>query len=61
MIPACPVASGTENRVDLRVDDETYSAILRIADQNNRKISDVVRGQVPSRASAGSSAASLVK
>jgi len=34
---------GHANRVDLRVDDETYQAIRRIADQDNRRVSDVVR------------------
>jgi predicted transcriptional regulator len=32
--------------VDLRVDDETYQAIRRIADQGNRKVSDVVRDAI---------------
>jgi hypothetical protein len=41
--PSLSGRAGHSNRVDLRVDDETYSAILRIADQNNRRISDVVR------------------
>jgi hypothetical protein len=31
---------------DMRVDDETYEAIRRIADQDNRKISDVVRDAI---------------
>jgi hypothetical protein len=34
---------GHSKRVDLRVDDETYEAIRRIADRNNRRVSDVVR------------------
>ena len=38
--------AGHSNRVDLRVDDETYAAIRRIADQVNRKISDVVRDAI---------------
>ena len=37
---------GHSKRVDLRVDDETYQAIQRIADQGNRKISDVVRDAI---------------
>jgi Ribbon-helix-helix protein, copG family len=41
--PSLSGRAGHSNRVDLRVDDETYSAIRRIADQNNRKVSDVVR------------------
>jgi predicted transcriptional regulator len=32
--------------VDLRVDDETYQAIRGIADQGNRKVSDVVRDAI---------------
>jgi hypothetical protein len=38
--------AGHSHRVDLRVDDETYEAIRRIADQDNRKISDVVRDAI---------------
>jgi Ribbon-helix-helix protein, copG family len=38
--------AGHSKRVDLRVDDETYEAIRRIADQDNRKISDVVRDAI---------------
>ena len=34
---------GQSKRVDLRVDDQTYAAIQRIADQEHRKVSDVVR------------------
>jgi hypothetical protein len=41
--PSLSGRAGHSNRVDLRVDDETYQAIRRIADQDNRKISDVVR------------------
>jgi hypothetical protein len=41
--PSLSGRAGHSNRVDLRVDDETYSAIRRIADQGNRKVSDVVR------------------
>jgi uncharacterized protein (DUF1778 family) len=41
--PRCPAAPGTPNRVDLRVDDETYEAIRRIADMANGSVSDVVR------------------
>jgi hypothetical protein len=33
-------------RVDLRVDDQTYEAIQRIADQNHRRVSDVVRDAI---------------
>ena len=41
--PSLSGRRGQSNRVDLRVDDETYEAIRRIADRDNRKISDVVR------------------
>ena len=41
--PSLSGRAGHSKRVDLRVDDETYEAIRRIADQDNRKVSDVVR------------------
>ena len=44
--PSLSGRPGHSNRVDLRVDDETYEAIRRIADQDNRKISDVVRDAI---------------
>jgi hypothetical protein len=44
--PSLSGRAGHSNRVDLRVDDETYEAIHRIADQDNRKISDVVRDAI---------------
>jgi hypothetical protein len=44
--PSLSGRSGHSNRVDLRVDDETYEAIRRIAEQDNRKISDVVRDAI---------------
>jgi hypothetical protein len=44
--PSLSGRAGHSNRVDLRVDDETYAAIRRIADQDNRKISDVVRDAI---------------
>jgi hypothetical protein len=34
---------GHSKRVDLRVDDQTYKAIQRIADRDSRRVSDVVR------------------
>jgi hypothetical protein len=37
---------GHSRRVDLRVDDETYLAIRRIAEQDDRRISDVVRDAI---------------
>ena len=44
--PSLSGRAGHSNRVDLRVDDETYLAIQRIADQGNRKVSDVVRDAI---------------
>lgn len=44
--PSLSGRSGHSNRVDLRVDDETYQAIRRIADQGNRNVSDVVRDAI---------------
>ena len=44
--PSLSGRAGRSNRVDLRVDDETYQAIRRIADQGNRKVSDVVRDAI---------------
>ena len=44
--PSLSGRPGHSNRVDLRVDDETYEAIRRIADHDNRKISDVVRDAI---------------
>jgi hypothetical protein len=41
--PSLSGRPGHSNRVDLRVDDETYQAIRKIADQDNRNVSDVVR------------------
>jgi len=44
--PSLSGRAGHSNRVDLRVDDETYQAIRRIADQGNGKVSDVVRDAI---------------
>jgi hypothetical protein len=44
--PSLSGRAGHSNRVDLCVDDETYQAIRRIADQGNRKVSDVVRDAI---------------
>jgi predicted transcriptional regulator len=44
--PSISGRAGHSNRVDLRVDDETYEDIRRIADQDNRKISGVVRDAI---------------
>jgi hypothetical protein len=44
--PSLSGRPGHSNRLDLRVDDETYEAVRRIADQDNRKISDVVRDAI---------------
>ena len=41
--PSLPGRAGQSHRVDLRMDDETYAAIRRIADQDHRAVSDVVR------------------
>lgn len=41
--PSISGRAGHSNRVDIRVDDETYHAIRRLAAQDNRKISDVAR------------------
>ncbi len=41
--PSLSGRTGSSNRVDLRMDDETYAAIRRIADQDHRAVSDVVR------------------
>jgi hypothetical protein len=35
--------AGHSKRVDLRVDDQTYEAIQRIADQDHRRVSDRAR------------------
>lgn len=44
--PSLSGRAGHSNRVDLRIDDETYAAIKRIASQDDRKISDVVRDAI---------------
>ena len=44
--PSLSGRTGPSNRVDLRVDDQTYQAIRRIADQDHRKVSDVVRDAI---------------
>lgn len=44
--PSLSGRTGHSKRVDLRVDDQTYEAIQRIADQDNRKVSDVVRDAI---------------
>ena len=41
--PSLSGRAGHSNRVDLRVDDQTYEAIRRIAEKDHRKVSDVVR------------------
>jgi hypothetical protein len=38
--------SGHSNRLDLRVDDDTYDAIRRIAQNSDRRISEVVRDAI---------------
>jgi predicted transcriptional regulator len=44
--PSLSGRAGHSKRVDVRVDDETYEAIRRVADQDNRKVSDVVRDAI---------------
>jgi predicted transcriptional regulator len=44
--PSLSGRAGHSKRVDVRVDDETYEAIRRAADQDNRKVSDVVRDAI---------------
>jgi hypothetical protein len=44
--PLLSERAGHSNRVDLRVDDETYQAIRRIADRDHRSVSDVVRDAI---------------
>ncbi len=44
--PSLSGRAGHSNRVDLRVDDETYQAIRRLADKGNRNVSDVVRDAI---------------
>jgi hypothetical protein len=44
--PSLSGRAGHSNRVDLRVDDETYEAVRRIAEHDNRKVSDVVRDAI---------------
>jgi hypothetical protein len=41
--PSVSGRRGASHRVDLRVDDETYTAIRELADRDERKVSDVVR------------------
>jgi hypothetical protein len=44
--PSLSGSPGHSHRVDLRVDDETYRAIRRIADEGSGSISDVVRDAI---------------
>jgi hypothetical protein len=44
--PSLSGRAGHSKRVDLRVDDETYGAIQRIAERDNRRVSDVVRDAI---------------
>ncbi|HSY15373.1 MAG TPA: ribbon-helix-helix protein, CopG family [Jatrophihabitantaceae bacterium] len=41
--PSLSSRGGRSNRVDLRVDDDTYNAIRRIAHDSDRRVSEVVR------------------
>lgn len=44
--PSLSGRPGHSNRVDLRVGDQTYQAIRRIADQDHRNVSEVVRDAI---------------
>jgi hypothetical protein len=44
--PSLSGRAGHSKRVDLRVDDQTYEAIQRIADRDDRRVSDVVRDAI---------------
>ena len=44
--PSLSGRAGHSKRVDLRVDDQTYAAIQRIADRDSRRVSDVVRDAI---------------
>lgn len=44
--PSLSGRSGRSNRVDLRVDDDTFQAIQRLAERDNRKVSDIVRDAI---------------
>ena len=44
--PSLSGRAGHSSRVDLRVDDQTYQAIHRIADQEHRNVSDIVRDAI---------------
>ena len=44
--PSLSGRAGHAKRVDLRVDDQTYEAIRRIAEKNHRRVSDVVRDAI---------------
>ena len=44
--PSLSGRAGHSKRVDLRVDDQTYEAIRRIAEKDHRRVSDVVRDAI---------------
>ena len=44
--PSLSGRTGHSRRVDLRVDDQTYEAIRRIAEKDHRRVSDVVRDAI---------------
>jgi hypothetical protein len=44
--PSLSGHAGHSKRVDLRVDDQTYEAIRRIAEKDHRRVSDVVRDAI---------------
>jgi hypothetical protein len=41
--PSLSGRDGHSHRVDLRVDDDTYDAIRRLAQNSDRRVSDIVR------------------
>lgn len=51
--PSLSGRAGQSKRVDLRVDDRTYEAIQRIADRDDRRVSDVVRDAIDRYLEAG--------
>jgi hypothetical protein len=44
--PSLSGRAGHSKRVDLRVEDDRYEAVRRIADRDNRRVSDVVRDAI---------------
>ena len=44
--PSLSGRAGHSHRVDLRIDDGTYAAIRRLAEDGDRKVSDIVRDAI---------------